>query len=228
MAKINILSVNADTSEMTLIMAAVGAADLAVEKARQLGARSDDVRAHVIELPTDMQTQIEKLMAEVQALPKNVKQSSEKARARAQKQVEELAARGEDLVDRIQHDSTTEALVHQAESAVAKSKGVVTSARNAAKDTRRAATSTLTTGRREAAQVAEVVIDSLEKDAAKTLETVKASASRTRSSAQDTAATAKEAAARTTRSAKAATTSARKTGAAARKSAATTAEQIGD
>lgn len=228
MPKINILSVNADTSEMTLIMAAVGAADLAVEKARKIGRKAPAVRAQVVDMPADVQSMLEKFITDIQALPDSVKKESAKARSKAAKQVEDLAARGEELVARIQHDPTTETLVHQAETAVAKSKGAVTTARRAAKDTSTAAKKTITTGRKEAAHVVDVVRDELENDVAKTVDTVKASIGRTRSSAKGTATTAKKAATRTRSSAKSAATSARKTGTAARKSAGRVAKKVGD
>ena len=99
--------------------------------------------------------------------------------------------RGKNLVNRIRNQKSTKDLFAQAETSVAQAKGAVTSARNAAADIERSAKATITTTRKEAVKLAEVVTGSVTEG----LETVEAevteSAKRTRTAAKRTSTTTK-------------------------------------
>jgi heparin binding hemagglutinin HbhA len=206
-------------TNQTTFYAAVGVLDLAVEEVRDAQLRAAKVRAdlHPTEIPS-----------RVAALPGKTVDAVITLANAAGDTYEDLAERGEKLVDRIRNQKATKDLVHQAESTVALGKGAVTTARKAATEVERSAKATLTTTRKEAARVAEVVSDSFA-DEAKVVQTeVEKSAKRTRTAAQRTSTTAKNAAKKTTPRAKATRTSATKTAKAAPKAAEKAAEKVGD
>ncbi len=203
--------------------AAVGAGDLAVERAREARTQMDALRAELAP---------KKISAKVQAAPAEVYGDVREAAAKAQKSYEDLTVRGEKLVKRIRNQKATKDLIGQAEATVALGKGAVTTVRNAAGELERSAKSTLTTTRKEAAKAAEAVAGSVKVDVKvdtdKAAEAVKTSAKKTRTAAKRTTTTAKKGAARTTSATKATATSARKTAAKSTKAAEKAAEKVGD
>lgn len=190
--------------------AAIGTADLAVERVREAG------------------TQIEALRAEV--APAKVQARIVGAPAAAQKAYGDLAVRGEKLVARVRKQKATQDLVGQAKATVALGKGLVTQARESVNEVERSAKATLTTTRKEAVKAAEAVVDSVDVkvDTQAAKKAVQSSAKRTRTAAKRTTTTAKKGAARTTTAAKSTTTAAKKTAAKATKATEKAAEKVGD
>jgi hypothetical protein len=210
----------------TPLFAVVGATDLAVERAREARLRADKVRSELA--PAAVQTRAQVALDEAKALPSKALNSGVATVDQVAKGYEDLADRGEKLVTRIKNQKATKDLVAQAETTLALGKGAVTTARKAVLDIRTSALATLTTGRHEAAHVAEIVIDTVAEDAEVAATDIKAAAKRTRTAAKRTNTTATKAAKRTTSSAKATTTSARKTAATTTKATAKAAEKVGD
>jgi heparin binding hemagglutinin HbhA len=206
-------------TNQTTFYAAVGVLDLAVEEVRDAQLRAAKVRAdlHPTELPS-----------RVAALPGKTVDAVITLANAAGDTYEDLAERGEKLVDRIRNQQATKDLVAQAESTVALGKGAVTTARKAATEVERSAKATLTTTRKEAARVADVVSDSVATEAKVVQAEVEKSAKRTRTAAKRTNTTTKRATKRTTSRSKAASTSATKTAKAAPKAAEKAAEKVGD
>jgi heparin binding hemagglutinin HbhA len=206
-------------TNQTTFYAAVGVLDLAVEEVRDAQLRAAKVRAdlHPTELPS-----------RVAAIPGKTVDAVITLANAAGDTYEDLAERGEKLVDRIRNQQATKDLVAQAESTVALGKGAVTTARKAATEVERSAKATLTTTRKEAARVADVVSDSVATEAKVVQAEVEKSAKRTRTAAKRTNTTTKRATKRTTSRSKAASTSASKTAKAAPKAAEKAAEKVGD
>lgn len=206
-------------TNQTTFYAAVGVLDLAVEEAREAQLRAAKVRAdlHPTQIPS-----------RVAALPGKTVDAVITLANAAGDTYEDLAERGEKLVDRIRNQKATKDLVAQAESTVALGKGAVTTARKAVDEVERSAKATLTTTRKEAARVAEVIADSVADEAKIVSTEVEKSVKRTRTAAKRTNTTAKNAAKKTTARTKAATTSATKTAQAAPKAAEKAAEKVGD
>ncbi|KAB7745089.1 hypothetical protein GA707_03720 [Nostocoides sp. F2B08] len=217
-------------TNQTTFYAAVGVLDLAVEEVRDAQVRAAKVRADYApaELPS-----------RVAALPGKTIDAVVSFANAAGDTYEDLAVRGEKLVDRIRNQKATQDLVAQAESTVALGKGAVTSARNAYDEVERSAKATITTTRKEAARLADVIAESVTDEAkviagsvndeAKVVATeVEKSAKRTRTAAKRTSTTTKNAAKKTTARTKAASTSASKTAKAAPKAAEKAAEKVGD
>lgn len=206
-------------TNQTTFYAAVGVLDLAVEEVRDAQVRAAKVRADLApaELPS-----------RVAALPGKTIDAVVTFANAAGDTYEDLALRGEKLVERIRNQKATQDLVAQAESTVALGKGAVTSARNAFDEVERSAKATLTTSRKEAARVADVIADSVADEAKVVATEVEKSAKRTRTAARRTSTTTKNAAKKTTSRTKAASTSANKTAKAAPKAAEKAAEKVGD
>ncbi|MGA8047030.1 MAG: hypothetical protein WCA30_12275 [Dermatophilaceae bacterium] len=206
-------------TNQTTFYAAVGVLDLAVEEVRDAQVRAAKVRADIApaELPS-----------RVAALPGKTIDAVVTFANAAGDTYEDLALRGEKLVERIRNQKATKDLVAQAESTVALGKGAVTSARNAIDEVERSAKATLTTTRKEAARVADVIADSVADEAKVVATEVEKSAKRTRTAAKRTSTTTKNAAKKTTTRTKAASTSASKTAQAAPKAAEKAAEKVGD
>lgn len=206
-------------TNQTTFYAAVGVLDLAVEEVRDAQLRAAKVRAdlHPTQIPS-----------RVAALPGKTVDTVITLANAAGDTYEDLAERGEKLVDRIRNQKATKDLVHQAESTVMLGKGAVTTARKAANEVERSAKATFTTTRKEAARVADVVSDSFADEAKVAKTEVEKSAKRTRTAAKRTNTTAKNAARKTTPRAKAVRTSATKTAEAAPKAVEKAAEKVGD
>ena len=206
-------------TNQTTFYAAVGVLDLAVEEVRDAQLRAAKVRADLA--PTQ-------LPSRVAALPGKTIDAVVTFANVAGDTYEDLALRGEKLVERIRNQKATKDLVAQAESTVALGKGAVTSARNAMDEVERSAKATITTTRKEAARVADVIADSVTDEAKVVATEVEKSAKRTRTAARRTSTTTKNAAKKTTSRTKAASTSASKTAKAAPKAAEKAAEKVGD
>lgn len=231
--KENPMSVMTDiknTVDATPFFAAVGATDLAVEKVREARIRAEKVRVELSAdlAPAKVQARATTLVDGVKEIPAVVLNETMVVGGKVAEGYDELAVRGKNLVKRIRNQKSTKDLVAQAETSVAQAKGAVTSARNAAADIERSAKATITTTRKEAVKLAEVVTGSVTEG----LETVEAevteSAKRTRTAAKRTSTTTKNASKKAVSSAKAATTSARKTAVAAEKATEKAAEKVGD
>jgi hypothetical protein len=214
----------------TPLFAVVGATDLAVERAREARLRADHVRAGLRAdlAPNAVQKRAEDVIEDVKALPTKALNQGVATADQVAKGYEDLAVRGEKLVTRIKNQKATKDLVAQAETTFSLGKGVVTTARKAVLDVRSSALATFTTGRHEAAHVAEIVVDTVAEDAEVAATDVMAAAKRTRTAAKRTSTTAAKGAKRTTTSAKATTTAAKKTAAATTKATAKAADKVGD
>ena len=219
-----------NTVDATPFFAAVGATDLAVEKVREARVRAEKVRVELSAdlAPAKVQARATTLVDGVKEIPAVVLNETMVVGGKVAEGYDELAVRGKNLVNRIRNQKSTKDLFAQAETSVAQAKGAVTSARNAAADIERSAKATITTTRKEAVKLAEVVTGSVTEG----LETVEAevteSAKRTRTAAKRTSTTTKNASKKAVSSAKAATTSARKTAVAAEKATEKAAEKVGD
>ena len=220
MSVIEDLRKNIDT---TPLFAAVGVTDLAVEKVRE-------ARVRATKVSTDLRADLEpaKVMAQVKELPAVALNQSLVMGGKVTEGYEDLAARGKKLVSRIRNQQATKDLVAQAEVAVAQAKGAVTSARNAAAEIEKSAKATVTTGRKEAARVANTLVDSVSDEAKVVQAEVAGSVKRTRTAAKRTATTTRNQAKKAATTTKAATTSARKTAASAPKATKKAAAKVGD
>lgn len=217
-------------TDTTPVYAVVGATDLAVEKIREAGERAAARRAELEAV--DIQAEAAKLQAQltgqVQQAPALALNRTREIAGKAQESYDGLAERGENLVKRIRNQKATKDLLAQAGSTIAHGKGAVTTARKAALDTQRAAKATLTIGRREAAVVAETVVDSVQDEVKTAAATVRKSAAATRTSAERTSTTAKESAEATRTATRSAATGARKTAETASKATTTASDKVGD
>jgi hypothetical protein len=220
MSVIEDLRKNIDT---TPLFAAVGVTDLAVEKVRE-------ARVRATKVSTDLRADLEpaKVVAQVKELPAVALNQSLVMGGKVTEGYEDLAARGKKLVSRIRNQQATKDLVAQAEVAVAQAKGAVTSARNAAAEIEKSAKATVTTGRKEAARVANTLVDSVSDEAKVVQAEVAGSVKRTRTAAKRTATTTRNQAKKAATTTKAATTSARKTAASAPKATKKAAAKVGD
>lgn len=220
MSVIEDLRKNIDT---TPLFAAVGVTDLAVEKVRE-------ARVRATKVSTDLRADLEpaKVVAQVKELPAVALNQSLVMGGKVTEGYEDLAARGKKLVSRIRNQQATKDLVAQAEVAVAQAKGAVTSARNAAAEIEKSAKATVTTGRKEAARVANTLVDSVSDEAKVVQAEVAGSVKRTRTAAKRTATTPRNQAKKAATTTKAATTSARKTAASAPKATKKAAAKVGD
>lgn len=164
-------------------------------------------------------SQLAALGAELE--PKKVQARVLAAPGDAQSYYVDLTKRGEALVTRVRNQPATKDLIGQAESTVARAKGVVTTARKAVSDLESSAKRTLTIGRKEATKAADAVADSVDVDVdvdtEKAKKAVSTSAKKTASAAKGTTTTAKKGANRTKSAAKGTTTSAKKTASASSK-----------
>ncbi|GGB80987.1 hypothetical protein N798_00495 [Knoellia flava TL1] len=226
-----------NTKPATPLFAVVGVTDLAVERAREARVnadkavadarvRADKVRAELA--PAAFTKRAGVVIEDVKALPAKALDQGVATLDQVTKGYEDLAVRGEKLVTRIKNQKATKDLVEQAEVTLSLGKGAVTTARKAVLDVRTSALATFTTGRQEAAHVAEIVVDTVREDVEVAATDIKASAKRTRTAAKRTSTTATKAAKKTTTRAKATTTAAKKTAATSTKAAEKAAEKVGD
>jgi len=204
-------------TDTTPVYAAVGATDLAVERLREARARAGAVRLDrdVRVIQDRAVKRFEKTAEQVQQIPAQVRDQTVQAAGKARETYSDLAVRGEKLVKRIRNQKSTKDLFAQAGNTVSLGKGAVTTVRNAALDTQRAARVTLATGRREAGSVAA----SVHEDVKATGRSAGKTASTTHKAAEGTVATAKKSAASSERAARSVAASARKTATSAAKTA---------
>ncbi|NYG07148.1 hypothetical protein BJ986_001635 [Phycicoccus badiiscoriae] len=221
-------------TDSTPVFAAVGLADLAVEKVRdarvKATVKASNVRGELdpSALQTKAQVRVTEVAGQAQELPALALNRSLELAGKAQETYESAAARGEKLVKRVRTQKATKDLVSQAEATFALGKGAVTTVRKSATEIQRSAKATLTTGRKEVARAADAIADSVVDEATQTGTAVKTSATRTRTAAKRTTTTTKKTAAKSATATKRATTSAKKTAAATQKAATTAASKVGD
>jgi heparin binding hemagglutinin HbhA len=208
-----------DITPITPIYVAVGVTDLAAERVRQARAQAVTVRGS---LSLNPRTVEKKARERVMNAPVTVLSKTIELAGLMQEQHDALAARGEELLERIQNQRATQDLVAQVEQTAAFAKGAVTTFRKAASRTESSAKATLTTGRHQAGHVADVVSGVVVRDledarsaAAESLDTISDAASdaarRTATAAKRTTTTARRGADASTSRARAAATVARKT-----------------
>jgi heparin binding hemagglutinin HbhA len=213
-------------TDVTPVYAAVGVTDLAVEKVRDAGVRAASLRLNIDITALQGKTveRFEKVTEQAHQIPAQVRNQSVEVAGKAHQTYSELAVRGENLVKRLRNQKATKNLLAQAGNTVSLGKGAVTTVRNAALDTQRAAKATLTTGRREAGSVASSVQD----DVKATGRSVSEAAANTLSSAKATVASAKKGTASTERASKSVAASARKTATTATTASKTATPKVGD
>lgn len=188
--------------------AVVGATDIAVERVRRASARAAEVRAEL---------EVKKVQDRVQHAPTAAVTKGLEAAGRVEETYADLSARGKKLVERIRNQRATHDLVSQSKVAVSRTKGAVTTVRRGASDTESAAKATVTTARREGAEVGSDVRT-----------TARKGTSGTRASAKRTTTTAKRRTANARSATKAATTSTSKAADAAVKATEAAAQKVGD
>jgi len=211
-------------TDVTPVYAAVGATDLVVEKVRDASVRAASIRVDVTELPAKAVKPIKKVAGQAQHIPAQVRTQTVEVAGKAKQTYADLAVRGEKLVNRLRNQKATKNLFAQAGNTVSLGKGAVTTVRNAALDTQRAAMSTLATGRREAGSVA----SSVQEDVKATGRTVTKAAASTLTSAKATVTSAKKGTASAERATKSVAANARKTASSATTAAKTATPKIGD
>lgn len=219
-------------TDATPVMAAVGVTDLAVEKIREARAQALATSRSLAAIDPkgvqhELTVQAEKSVQQAKDAPAQLLNRGLELAGKAQEQYDDLAARGEKLVERIRTQRSTQELIHQVDQTVATGKGALTTARKAAAATRTSARSTFTTGRKQAAKTVDAVIETIEDDIDTLTPVVEDSAKRTRTAAKKTATTARKGAVRTSSRAKATTTTAKKTTPRARKAVADSAAKVG-
>lgn len=224
-------------TNQTTFYAAVGVLDLAVEEVRDAQARyakvynkaDKEIRSDLKSFRKDIEgLDAAEIQARVAALPGKTVDAVMTLVGQATDTYEDLATRGEKLVERIRNQKATKDLVAQAETTVASAKGAVTTARNAAAEVEKSAKATLTTARKEAVRAGEAIVESIEDEAKTATAEVQKSVKRTRTAAKRANTTTKNAAKKTTARTKATATSARKTAAKAPKATKKAAEKVGD
>jgi hypothetical protein len=216
-------------TDTTPVYAAVGVTDLAVERLREARARAAAARPdlRVIAMQDRAVQRIEKVSEQALHLPAQVRDQTAAAADKAQHTYTDLAVRGQKLVKRLRSQKATQDLLAQADQTVALGKGAVTTVRQAAVDTRRAAKATLTTSRKETEVVLEAVASSVKGEAETTTEVMREAAKATRTSAKRTATTVRNSTVAAERSAAATAASAAKTAAAAAEAARIATPKVG-
>lgn len=185
-------------SEVTPVMAVLGATDLAVAK----------VRRAAVELPADPAA-LSKL---VQDLPGRAAAVATDVTGKVEHRYSDLAERGKALLKQVESSAATKNLVRQGKATLSRSKAAVTTAKRSAEETAEAGERTVTAVRRDAG-------DAVAGTARRTPRTRPALAATTR--------TAKEGAKRTRTAAKGVATSARKSAGKASKAAGSAADKVG-
>jgi tartrate dehydratase beta subunit/fumarate hydratase class I family protein len=143
-------------TDTTPVYVALGVTDLAVERLRDARARASAVRLDldISAMQDKAAKRFEKVTQHVQHIPTQVRNQGVGVAGQARQTYAELAVRGEKMIKRVRNQKSTKDLFAQAGSTVSLGKGAVTTVRNAAHDTQRAARVTFATGRREAGSVA--------------------------------------------------------------------------
>lgn len=207
---------------LTPAYVAVGLTDVAVEKMREANLLDP------LELRKEISAQAEKAVKQVQQAPSMFFDRGRKLAEQAQAEVDDLAERGEHVVDRIMNQQATKDLKAQVDNTVSITKGAMTTARNAVLESERAAVETIKTGVSEAENVALKLAETAREDADAARKTVRQASARTRAAATRTRKVTETGAKNTSARAKATTTSARKSAASANKAANAAAAKVGD
>ena len=214
------------TISTTPLLAVVGATDLAVERIRAAAANAPVVQAQFEAKVSAVQADVEKRVNEfdAKAFRSQAQELSLKATGRAleaagkaEAAYEELAKRGQKLVDRVRSQASTQDLINQAGSTLSRGKAAVTVARKAADETASAILTTLNVGKRDAGTVVE-----------ETTASVETAVADTEASAKKTATTARKRAAATKSAVKGVETSAAKTAGKAATATKAAAKKVGD
>ena len=131
-------------TDTTPVFAAVGAADLAVEKVRQARLRATAARAEITveKIQTKALQRATEATEQAQHVPALALNRTLELAGKAAESYGDFAARGEKLVKRVRNQKATKDLVAQAETTVALGKGAVTTVRKAAVDIERSAKAT--------------------------------------------------------------------------------------
>lgn len=238
-----VTDIRKSVSEATPVLAVVGATDLAVERVRkaatEAGARSTELTTELETRVTKVQMEVEKAVAALDPDylqkffsktldPKSVQAGAQQVPAlavsralevagRVETGYESLAARGKDLLSRIEDQPATQELVRQGKATLGRGKAAVTTAQKGVDRTVADAKATLSIGRAEAAETSEAVE-----------EAVTTGTKGTRAAMKETATTARKRSAATRSAAKGASTSATKTARKAAKAVEDAAEKVGD
>lgn len=220
-------------TDATPVMAAVGITDLAVEKVREARAQALATRRSLAAIDPkgvqhELAAQAEKSVQQARETPAHLLNRGLELAGKAQEQYGDLATRGEQLVQRIRTQRSTQELIAQVDQTVATGKGAITTARKAVASTQSSARATFTTGRTEAAKTVDAIVETARDDVRTIAPVAEVSAKRTRTAARKTATTARKGAVSTSSRAKATTTTAKKAPARARRATAATASKVGD
>jgi heparin binding hemagglutinin HbhA len=226
-------------TESTPLRAAVGAADLTVERVRDAIANASQTQARVEERLARMQHSLEarvtgfdpqqfrarlgealapkSLQATAQQLPALAVSRAIEVAGIAEARYESLAERGKELMERLRTQKATQDLISQGKVTLSRTKAAVTTARRAVDETAAAAREAVGVGRHEVAET----VAATEERASEAVEATKKAAGDASAKSAKRATTARS-------TAKGAASSARKTGSAAKKAAAKAAEKLGD
>ena len=112
------------------LFAYVGAADLAIERAKELPA---ELSTATTAASRKAQAFLAEVPAQVQALPETVRANVEKASEKASDLYAKLTIRGERLVNQIRRQPATEAAIAEGKEAVRKAEASATAARKSVK-----------------------------------------------------------------------------------------------
>ncbi|MFN8098978.1 MAG: hypothetical protein U0Q21_11920 [Dermatophilaceae bacterium] len=226
-----VFDVKSALSDGTPFYAALGVTDLAIERMREVGAMAQENATKsaqdVSDLPTKASDRFDAFRKQLEDAPQHVRESAATALETAIEFYEDLANRGEKLVDRIRNQQATKDLVHQVKATESQAKGAMTTARKSVEAIEESAMATLTTGTQEVRKVAVKIAESVSDETKLATSELKAGAERTRAAARKTATTTRKSADAMTTKAKAATTSARKSAAAVTEAAKDAAAKVG-
>ncbi len=220
-------------TDATPVMAAVGITDLAVEKVREARAQALATSKSLAAIDPkgvqhELTVQATKSVQQARETPAHLINRGLELAGKAQEQYDDLAARGEKLVQRIRTQRSTQELIAQVDQTLATGKGAVTTARKAVAATQTSARATLTTGRKQVAKTVDAIVDTVEDDIDTIVPVVEDSATRTRTATKKTATTARKGAVRTSSRTKATATTAKKATTRARAAGEATAAKVGD
>lgn len=142
-------------SDPTPVYAVVGVTDAVVERARAAGETLARLRKQLSPLALSHQVgrRAEGVTKQVEAVPSAAFGGAVERVGQLQQGYQGLATRGQGLVGRVRGQQTTKDLMAQVDNAVMQGRKLLTTARRGATETRTAARATVTTGRRQAADV---------------------------------------------------------------------------
>lgn len=133
----NLPSFDADATKQAAkkpLLAYVGAADLAIERAKEIPAELTVATTNVTKKAQALLAEVPgQVTAQVQGLPVTVRTSVEKATGKATDFYAKLTVRGERLVKAIRRQPATEAAIAEGKEAVRKAEAAATAARKSVK-----------------------------------------------------------------------------------------------